>query len=107
MLAYMGVSLNGGTPKSSILIGISIINHPFWGTPYFGNTHMFCSTFPPHFFTVFSGVFAHSDDSIWIPLGEMSKHLKIVLLGLQNPCPRYVWMTVRGIGGVCRLKNIT
>ena len=28
----MGVSLNGGTPKSSILIGISIINHPFWGT---------------------------------------------------------------------------
>ena len=22
-----------GTPKSSILIGISIINHPFWGTP--------------------------------------------------------------------------
>ena len=25
----MGVSLNGGTPKSSILIGFSIINHPF------------------------------------------------------------------------------
>ena len=30
-----------GTPKSSILIGFSIINHPFWGTPIFGNTHMF------------------------------------------------------------------
>ena len=31
----MGVSLNGGTPKSSIFIGISIINHPFWGfSPY-------------------------------------------------------------------------
>ena len=29
----MGVSENGGTPKSSILIGISIVNHPFWGTP--------------------------------------------------------------------------
>ena len=26
--------------KSSILIGFSIINHPFWGTPIFGNTHM-------------------------------------------------------------------
>ena len=26
----MGVSKNRGTPKSSILIGISIINHPFW-----------------------------------------------------------------------------
>ena len=30
----------GGLPKSSILIGFSIINHPFWGTPIFGNIHM-------------------------------------------------------------------
>ena len=36
----MGVSENGGTPKSSILIGISIINHIFWGPPIFGNTLM-------------------------------------------------------------------
>ena len=37
---YMGVSKNrGGLPKSSILIGFSIINHPFWGTPILGNTH--------------------------------------------------------------------
>ena len=37
----MGVSKNSGTPKSSILIGFSIVNHPFWGpTPIFGNTHM-------------------------------------------------------------------
>ena len=35
---HMGVSKNRGTPKSSILIGFSIINHPFWGTPIFGNT---------------------------------------------------------------------
>ena len=34
------VSENSGTPKSSILKGFSIINHPFWGTPIFGNTHM-------------------------------------------------------------------
>ena len=34
----MGVSKNNGAPKSSILIGCSIINHPFWGTPIFGNT---------------------------------------------------------------------
>ena len=27
----MDVSKNNGTPKSSILIGFSIINHPFWG----------------------------------------------------------------------------
>ena len=37
----MGTSKNNGTPKSSILIGFSIINHPFSGTPIFGNTHMF------------------------------------------------------------------
>ena len=37
---HMGVSENRGTPKLSILIGISIINHPFWGTIIFGNTHM-------------------------------------------------------------------
>ena len=32
---YMDVSENRCTPKSSILIGFSIINHPFWGTPIF------------------------------------------------------------------------
>ena len=36
----LGVSKNGGTPKSSILIGFSIINQPFWGTPIFGNTQL-------------------------------------------------------------------
>ena len=40
----MGVSKNRGTPKSSILIGFSIINHPFWGIPIFGNTHIDTST---------------------------------------------------------------
>ena len=46
-LKDMGVSKNSGTPKSSILIGFSIINHPFWGTPIFGNIHMYES---PMFF---------------------------------------------------------
>ena len=32
----MDVSENSGTPKSSILIEFSIINHPFWGTPVLG-----------------------------------------------------------------------
>ena len=36
----MDVSRNRGTPKSSILIGFSIINHPFYGTPIFGNIHI-------------------------------------------------------------------
>ena len=38
---YMGVSKNSGTPKSSIFIGFSIINHPFWDTPIFWNTHIY------------------------------------------------------------------
>ena len=37
---YMDVSENRGTPESSLLIGFSIISHPFWGTPIFGNTHI-------------------------------------------------------------------
>ena len=36
----MGVSKNNGIPKSSIWIGFSIVNHPFWGTPIFGNTQV-------------------------------------------------------------------
>ena len=32
----------GVTSKSWILIGFSIINLPFWGTPIFGNTHILC-----------------------------------------------------------------
>ena len=30
---YLEVSKNGGTPKSSIFMGFSVINHPFLGTP--------------------------------------------------------------------------
>ena len=33
---FVGVSKNRGTPKSSILIEFSTINHPFWGTTIFG-----------------------------------------------------------------------
>ena len=36
----MDVSENSGTPKSSSLIGFSTINHPFWSTTIFGNTHI-------------------------------------------------------------------
>ena len=51
---YMGVSKNNGTPKSSILIGFSIINHPFWGTSIFGIYNMLNFWWvplhsPPHF----------------------------------------------------------
>ena len=38
--AHMEVSIHGGTPESSMLMGFSLINHPFWGTPIDGNPHM-------------------------------------------------------------------
>ena len=44
MSIYLDVSENSGTPKSSILVGLSMINHPFWGTTIFGNTD-FCPAF--------------------------------------------------------------
>ena len=37
---HMEASANGGTPKSSTLIGVSITNHPFGGTPNSGNPHI-------------------------------------------------------------------
>ncbi len=42
----MGISKNTGTPKSSILIGFSIINYPFWdtGIPLFSETPTFWTT---------------------------------------------------------------
>ena len=51
---YMGVSKSNGTPKSSILIGVSIINHPFWGTPIFGNTHIYIYTVGDYYDTMLS-----------------------------------------------------
>ena len=38
MIFHLDVSKNSGTPKSSILIGFSIINHPFCGVPLFLET---------------------------------------------------------------------
>ena len=39
----MGVSKNNVTPKSSILMYVNRVFHykPFWGTPIFGNTHIY------------------------------------------------------------------
>ena len=52
----LGVSKNNGTPKSSILMGFSIINHPFWGIPNFGNIQfMVFLTYQPLVITHHSG----------------------------------------------------
>ena len=41
---HMGVSINGGTPKSSILMGSSLLNQPLFFSPIYGN--------PISFFTI-------------------------------------------------------
>ena len=41
----MGVSKNSGTPKSSMLIGFSIISHPFWDTPILETPNIFFVSF--------------------------------------------------------------
>ena len=48
----MDVSKNSGTPKSSILIEFSIINHPFWGTTILGNPHVLPPSFFNHLFAL-------------------------------------------------------
>ena len=45
---WMFPKIVGFPPKSSILIGSFILNHPFWGTPIFGNTHLVESQQPSH-----------------------------------------------------------
>ena len=85
---YLDVSKNSGTPKSSILIGFSIINHPFWGTPIFGNTHMFPVRLPT--FVVYLRIATPSpfhtawnqdvDLGLWkqdrLPIALLSPHIK-------------------------------
>ena len=40
LFQHMGVSWNRGTPKSSMLVGFSLTNHPFWGTSIYGKPHI-------------------------------------------------------------------
>ena len=76
MYNHMGVSKHNGTPKSSILIGCSILNHPFWGTPIFGNTHMFLreATFSHKLLLASAGL---------LEGGQIIGWLKIELINLQ------------------------
>ena len=43
VLIWVFLQKKGGPPKLSILIRFSIINHPFWVTLIFGNTHLLFS----------------------------------------------------------------
>ena len=64
---HMGVSKNRGTPKSSILIGFSTRNHPFWGTPIFGTPKYHLQSFlPPEGKLNFARVLIHPLERVCI-----------------------------------------
>ena len=58
----MVVSWNRGTPKSSILMGFSLINHPFWGTPIYGNPHIYTYTH----INLYIYIYTHTHTHIYI-----------------------------------------
>ena len=79
----MDVSENRGTPKSSILIGFSMINHPFWGIPIFGNTQIAtCRIWP-------SALCAEDFEPEKLPFSEfliVSRLGKVPILLYGKPC---------------------
>ena len=75
----MDVSKNSGfSPQSSILIGLSIVNHPFRGTPIFGNTHV----------SFREGIFfeASPSSSTGVCFFSGSGHTSAPLFSLYSPC---------------------
>ena len=94
----MVVSSNRGTPKSSILVGFSLINHPFWGTPILGNLHYFL-----HLPIAFARYFALLIDiyiyiEIYIPwnisIGKDLRPNSLVCFNINkgHVGPQQVWM---------------
>ena len=73
----LGVSKNSGTPKSSILIGFALINHPFWGTIIFGNTQL---------------------ASLWNLTGRVATPEPGTQMDLRRTWT-WSWLSVRGTGG--------
>ena len=105
-LIYMGVSVNGGTPKSSILIGFSIINHPFWGTPNFWNPMYIYIYFIHVYIYIYLYIYCfwggggaiktrnHDVKAayVWIPFQRCIGYVKLWNYQLHSPCPCEVSM---------------
>ena len=85
---YMGVSKNRSTPKSSILIGFSLINHPFWGYHYFWK-HPFPSY--TRVIVMLSTYVKLTQDTIEVDMLHQEKHthMKFAILYLLWYCLLY------------------
>ena len=90
LCVYMGVSENNGTPKSSTLIGFSIINHPFWGPTIFGNTHIFVDMYYVYMYIwyVFTYIHLFSDMHRWMDRWSLLRSFFVVngLCVLRSLC---------------------
>ncbi len=76
-LVEVGVSKNNGTPISSILIGVSIINHPFWG-PLFLETSKSFQDFHWFFFVASTKTTKKNTPQIVAPVIRRRIHLHLV-----------------------------
>ena len=76
------------TPKSSILIGFSIINHPFWDTPSFGNTQHGHTNAQPGFFPGSAGSArarrGRSGTDLSFGDGSLSGDILVIYLGISG-----------------------
>ncbi len=86
MLQYMGVSKNKGTPKSWILIGFSIINHPFRGTPIVGNTHILLYDDYPwsHCHVLYQGMRYHNGPLLDIPKAQIKHQTVASIMAVRS-----------------------
>ena len=82
----MGVSKNRGTPKSSILIGNSIINHPCWGTTIFGNTHIYTQNFCQWILKFGFQWFSDFHELFWVWPGITPVSVSVLLFAPVKDC---------------------
>ena len=89
----MGVSKNNGIPKSSILMGFSIINHPFWGTTIFGNTRIFTYIYIPYIQLLGSPTTIHvvGCPSQGLVIGSMG-YFSYLPIGSMYGIYTYIWL---------------
>ncbi len=107
----MDVSKNRGTSKSSILKGFSIVNHPFWGTPIFGNTQKAAKKRSRS--SVFLVDCLACEFPPWV-VGRHQRRLKMLVLDIQRIWligPRRTgilrgWMA-KQIGSKFKVKHLT
>ena len=103
----MGVSENSGTPKSSILIGFSIINHPFWDISIFGNPHIGnCKMRVTYILFLFSRTF----ESMIVPACRnpvMMGYVTVVFWRVLGGSPHLVIASLRGSQAIYKQTNPT